>query len=115
MLLAVMMLGTPTVLAADWRTSVRMDSARNRRIIDIGKKPVEISIDSRQMATSAFPVRLTVKGSALCVTSEYSQILPIYKRSGSFYMAMHLNKGLNWLNGLPRGRYLINHKQVSIP
>lgn len=82
---------------------------------DTSKKQREISIDSRQMASSAFPVRMVVKGSSLCVTSDYSQILPIYTRGGSFYMAMRLNKGLNWLNGLPRGRYLINRQQISIP
>ncbi len=101
--------------AVDKRPVVRVDSVRTHRVIDLGKKPREISIDNRQMATSTFPVRMTVKGSALCVTSDYSQILPIYTRGGTFYMAMRLNKGLNWLNGLPRGRYLINRRQISIP
>lgn len=94
---------------------VRADSVRAQRLIDVSKKPRELSIDSRKMATSTFPVRMVVKGSSLCVTSDYSQILPIYTRGGAFYMAMRLNKGLNWLNGLPRGRYLINRQQISIP
>ena len=106
---------TTTMRAIDKRPAVRVDSVRTHHVLDLGKKSREISIDNRQMATSTFPVRLTVKGSALCVTSDYSQILPIYTRGGTFYMAMRLNKGLNWLNGLPRGRYLINRRQISIP
>ena len=75
----------------------------------------ENSMRGRRLASSTFPVRLKVHGSSLCVTSEYSQLLPIYTRGGRFYMAMRLNKGLNWLNGLPRGRYLINNQAISIP
>lgn len=101
--------------AVEKRHVARVDSPRVHRMLDVAKPHREIPINSRQMASSVFPVRMVVKGSALCVTSEYSQILPIYTRGGSFYMAMRLNKGLNWLNGLPRGRYLINYKQISIP
>lgn len=66
------------------------------------------------MAVSTFPVDIQIKGRALCVKSDYSQLLPIYTRGGTFYMAMRLNKGLNWLNGLPRGHYVINHKSFDI-
>ena len=48
------------------------------------------------------------------IQSEHSQILPIYRQNGSFYMVMRLNKGVNWLNGLPRGRYFINNRPIAI-
>lgn len=67
------------------------------------------------MAVSTFPVKITVKGRSICVRSDYNQLLPIYTRGGTFYMAMRLTKGQNWLNGLPRGQYLINHQTIVIP
>ena len=67
------------------------------------------------MASSASPVQLKVKGSSLLIISNCAQLLPIYTQGGSFYMAMRLNKGENWLGGLPRGRYIINHRRISIP
>lgn len=69
----------------------------------------------RKLATSTFPVTIWVKGRSLCVMSDYNQLLPIYTRGGTFYLAMRLNKGVNWLNGLPRGQYLINHQPIVIP
>lgn len=68
----------------------------------------------RRMSTSAYPVRTYVEGKALRVQSNHSQILPIYNQDGTFYMAMRLNKGVNWLNGMPRGKYLINNRLVTI-
>ncbi|MBQ0050401.1 MAG: hypothetical protein KBT12_09260 [Bacteroidales bacterium] len=69
----------------------------------------------RKLASSTFPVTVWVKGRSLCVKSDYNQLLPIYTRGGTFYLAMRLNKGVNWLNGLPRGQYLINHQSIVIP
>ena len=66
------------------------------------------------MVQSAYPVRLTVKGRSLRVTSKYEQVLPIYTNTGALYVAMQLNPGVNWLNGLPRGRYRINNHTISI-
>lgn len=68
----------------------------------------------RAMSTSAYPVRLDVVGSAVRVQSPESQILPVYTESGAFYLFMRLNKGVNWLNGLPRGRYFVNNRLVII-
>lgn len=68
----------------------------------------------RKMSNSAFPVQISKMGNALKIQSDHNQILPIYTQSGAFYMVMRLNKGTNWLSGLPRGRYFINNRIVSI-
>lgn len=102
--------------ASSNRHAVPSDSVRTRKMMIVDRsKGRETSLQGQRMASSTFPVRLEVKGCALCVTSDYAQLLPIYTRGGSLYMAMRLNKGKNWLNGLPRGRYLINNQQISIP
>ncbi len=68
----------------------------------------------RRMSTSAYPVQLKVVGNAVRAQSPESQILPVYTVNGAFYLFMRLNKGVNWLNGLPRGRYFINNQLVVI-
>lgn len=75
----------------------------------------ESGVYTRRMASSAFPVQLLVRGSSLLVVSDCSQLLPIYTQGGAFYMAMRLNKGQNWLGGLPHGHYIINNRRISIP
>ncbi len=68
----------------------------------------------RRMSTSNHPVQVKVVGNALRVQSPEAQILPIYTENGTFYMIMRLSKGINWLGGLPRGKYYINHRLVTI-
>ncbi len=68
----------------------------------------------RRMSTSAYPVQLNVVGNAVRVQSPENQILPVYTANGSFYLFLRLNKGVNWLNGLPRGRYFINNRLLII-
>lgn len=68
----------------------------------------------RKMSNSAFPVQISKMGNALKIQSDHNQILPIYTQSGAFYMVMRLTKGTNFLSGLPRGRYFINNRIVSI-
>ncbi len=68
----------------------------------------------RRMSTSAYPVQMKVMGNAVRVQSPEGQILPVYTANGGFYLFLRLNKGINWLNGLPRGRYFINHQLVVI-
>ncbi len=63
---------------------------------------------------SVYPVSLTVKGNSLCVDSKHEQYLPIYTQGGALYLTMRLASGKNWLYGLPRGRYRINNKVISI-
>lgn len=67
-----------------------------------------------RMARSLYPVRLAVKGRSLRVTSKHEQVLPIYTQGGTLYVAMQLTPGVNWLYGLPRGRYLINNRPINI-
>lgn len=69
---------------------------------------------NRRMISSAYPVKIHVIGRAVQVQSDHSQILPIYTRSGAFYMVARLNKGVNWINGLPRGHYFINNRPVTV-
>ena len=67
-----------------------------------------------RMLCSAFPVQISVTGRAVQIKSEHSQMLPIYTRSGILYMTMRLNKGSNWMSGLPRGHYFINNRPITI-
>lgn len=69
---------------------------------------------SRKMSHSAYPVQMSVVGNAVRVESPESQILPIYTHTGTFYLIVRLNKGTNWLNGLPKGRYFINNRLIAI-
>lgn len=71
-------------------------------------------LNSGRMAQSAYPVKLKVKGNSLRVSSKHQQVLPIYTQGGSLYLAMRLTPGVNWLNGLPRGRYRINNRTINI-
>jgi len=68
----------------------------------------------RRMLQSAYPVKLKVKGNSLRVSTKHQQVLPIYTQGGSLYLAMKLNPGVNWLSGLPRGRYRINNRTINI-
>lgn len=67
-----------------------------------------------RMMMSPWPVEIQQRGRHLCVESGRSQLLPVYTGSGSFYTAFRLQRGTNWLGGLPRGTYIINHKQITI-
>lgn len=69
---------------------------------------------SGRMSCSTFPVKISTSGRAVQVQSDHNQILPIYTRTGAFYMAVRLNKGVNWVNGLPRGHYFINNRPITI-
>lgn len=69
---------------------------------------------TNRMSCSMFPVRIHTSGRAVQVQSDHNQLLPIYTRNGTFYMAVRLNKGVNWLNGLPRGNYFINNRPITI-
>ena len=69
---------------------------------------------SRKMNTSAFPVQISVTGRVVQIQSDRSQLLPIYNQNGILYLTARLNKGTNWLGGLPRGRYFINNRPITI-
>lgn len=67
-----------------------------------------------KMVHSAFPVQIKVRGKTLHVTSKFNQVLPVYNAGGTFYGVFKLNKGTNWINGLPQGTYYINNTKVTI-
>lgn len=69
---------------------------------------------SKRMAQSAYPVKLRVQGHSLRITSKHEQVLPIYTQGGTLYLAMQLTPGVNWLNGLPSGRYRINNRTIRV-
>lgn len=69
---------------------------------------------THRMLTSTYPVHIQVTMNAVQIQSDHSQILPIYTQSGTFYMAARLNKGTNWINGLPKGSYFINNRPIKI-
>lgn len=75
--------------------------------------PPELST-SRKMNTSVFPVQITVTGRMVQIQSDQNQLLPIYTRSGVLFLTARLNKGTNWLGGLPRGHYFINNRPITI-
>ena len=68
----------------------------------------------RKMSSSAFPVQITVNGRAVQILSDHNQLLPIYNVNGVLYLTARLNKGTNWLGGLPRGQYFINNRPITI-
>lgn len=77
--------------------------------------PVSAELPSvRKMSSSAYPVSISVSGRAVKIQSDHSQLLPIYTQGGVLYLTTRLNKGTNWLNGLPRGRYFINNRPITI-
>ena len=78
------------------------------------RKPYKEQPVRARMSHSAYPVVLHVVGNVVRVDSPERQILPIYTQNGSFYMIMRLNKGTNWLSGLPKGSYFINSRLITI-
>ncbi len=96
--------------------SVRKRKVRTHRAPDtlvVPYVPPELNIGSR-MSTSIFPVKITVIGRAVQIQSDRNQLLPIYTHNGVLYLTARLTKGTNWLGGLPRGRYFINNKPITI-
>ena len=67
-----------------------------------------------KMSTSHYPIEMTINRRSIKIRSNHEQILPIYRQNGTFYMVMRLHKGVNWVNGLPSGRYYINNKSIAI-
>ena len=64
--------------------------------------------------SSTYPIKIKIKGGSLLVTSQHSQMLPVYKGNGVFYGLFRLNKGTNWISGLPKGTYIINNSKVTV-
>lgn len=86
---------------------------RNPDSLIVAETLPEIPV-SRKMTTSAFPVQISVMGRVVQIQSDRNQLLPIYNQNGVLYLTARLNKGTNWLGGLPRGRYFINNRPITI-
>ena len=67
-----------------------------------------------RMLASPFPVVLRQEGRQIYAQTKNEQILPIYTGTGTYYATFRIFKGVNWINGLPRGTYLINGHKFTI-
>jgi len=98
------------------------EGAARKRKVRVHRNPDSLAVvmlspetsSSRKMNTSAYPVQISVTGRAVQIQSDHNQILPIYTGNGVLYLIARLNKGSNWLGGLPRGRYFINNRPITI-
>ena len=93
------------------RRKVRVRQNPDTMLVAI--RPPEMPSSSK-MSTSAFPVKISVTGRIVQIQSDRSQLLPIYTHTGVLYLTARLSKGTNWLGGLPRGRYFINNRPITI-
>ena len=91
----------------------KVKAQRNPDTLVVTTQSPEIP-SSRKMNTSAFPVQITVTGRVVQIQSDQSQLLPIYTNTGILYLTARLNKGTNWLSGLPQGQYFINNRPITI-
>ena len=80
----------------------------------VHKTTAEVQGMHSRMVSSSLPVQIRQQGRQLCVQTRYNQLLPVYRADGSFYTAFRLSKGTNWLNGLPKGTYIINNRRFTI-
>jgi hypothetical protein len=75
----------------------------------------QVELDfTKRLATSPKPVSIKIQGSKLFVQSDACQLLPVYRKTGTFYCAFKLTKGTNILSGLPKGIYVINNKKFVL-
>lgn len=102
------------VLSSTWAIADRQSKRRLTRDSAVVALQRWGELPFGRRSFSAYPVQLVVKGHSVRITSKYEQALPIYTHAGSLYLTMQLNPGVNWLNGLPRGRYRINNRTINI-
>lgn len=93
------------------RVSVKMKTDSVERNVNFSEYT---HIYKTRRVSSTYPVTIKIRRGALLVTSQYSQMLPVYKGNGVFYGLFRLNKGTNWINGLPKGVYIINNSKVRV-
>ena len=91
----------------------KVQARRNPDTLVVAMPSPEMSPRGK-MSTSAFPVQINVTGRVVQIQSDRGQLLPIYTHTGVLYLTARLNKGTNWLGGLPRGRYFINNRPITI-
>lgn len=102
---------TPALADTHRRVPTDTLSHRNRTTL---VTYAEHGIPSGKMMASPFPVTLHQQGRQIFAHSRTVQLLPVYTSAGAYYAAFRLNKGTNWINGLPRGTYYINGRKFII-
>ena len=110
-------LGVLLVVGGIWSAYAdsQMQSEAKTDTLEQHKAFSEIThIYKTRRVSSTYPIDVKVKRGSLLVTSKYSQKLPVYKANGVFYGLFRLNKGTNWISGLPRGTYIINNAKVIV-
>lgn len=98
------------------------EGAIRKRKVQVRQNPDTLAVvlsspemsSSRKMSTSAYPVQIGVTGRVVQIQSDHNQLLPIYTSGGVLYLTARISKGKNWLSGLPRGRYFINNRPITI-
>ena len=98
------------------------DGALRKRKVKAYRTPDSLAVvatspeipSTRKMSTSTYPVQISVIGRAVQIQSDHNQLLPIYTNNGVLYLTARLNKGKNWLGGLPKGHYFINNRPITI-
>lgn len=113
LVLVVALLCLPLAVSAEAQRRDTLRSDRLTREIRLQRSDEMPDIRHR-MLTSAMPVEIRQQGRYICVTSRHAQLLPVYNASGTLYSSFRLNKGTNWLSGLPRGSYFINNRKITI-
>ena len=89
------------------------DGALRRRKVKAYRTPDSLAVvatspempSTRKMSTSTYPVQ---------IQSDHTPPPPIYTNNGVLYLTARLNKGKNWLGGLPKGHYFINNRPITI-
>lgn len=102
---------SPVNAPAASRVSVRVKADSVRSDVSFSEYT---HIYKGERVSSTYPVKIEMKGGSLLVTSQHSQMLPVYKGNGMFYGLFRLNKGTNWISGLPKGTYIINSSKVTV-
>ena len=82
--------------------------------VTVRKLSSEFTLSQEKMASTERPVEVRQLGRHLRVKSRSEQLLPVYTAQGSYYASFRLLKGTNWITGLPRGTYFINHRKYTI-
>ncbi len=111
--LCVLLVGCATLL---WAAPTRRENMMSKDSTGYSHTHFSESrhIYKTRRVSSSYPVNIRTKGNSLLVVSEHSQMLPIYKGNGGFYGLFRLNKGTNWISGLPKGIYIINNSKVVV-
>ena len=114
MRIGLLLLAVTLCLSAEGAVRKRkIQKLRNPDSLVVAMRTPEIPSRGK-MRSSAYPVQISVIGRAIQIQSDRNQLLPIYTQNGVLYLTARLNKGTNWLGGLPRGRYFINNKPITI-